>query len=273
MEKSKFFTTGELANIMGISKDTLFYYDRIDLFKPQIITDSGYRYYALYQAEVLNVILTLKEFGTSLDNIKKYLDVRCPENFVDLLSNEIEKINSKIEKYNFLKKAFAYRKEQINQVEMLPRKTCFIEDCKDEYLHVTKITDVKAPKSFYETVSIHYDELQKYNLYPLSTNAMIDLDKYKEAEDESSIYAMYTHITTTVEKKYSNYTKNSGKYISMIIDDGYDNISFHYNKLNNYVLSNNYVIENTVYETIIIDDIAAMNYSQYLVKISVKIND
>lgn len=43
------FTTGEFARLCNIRKDTLFYYDEIDLLKPEIIQDNGYRYYSANQ--------------------------------------------------------------------------------------------------------------------------------------------------------------------------------------------------------------------------------
>ena len=50
-------TTGELAKIMGITKETLFHYDEIGLFRPAIVLPNRYRYYEITQTELLNTIL------------------------------------------------------------------------------------------------------------------------------------------------------------------------------------------------------------------------
>ena len=42
MHNDGFFTAGELAAIFGVSKQTLLYYDRIDLLKPDFVADNGY---------------------------------------------------------------------------------------------------------------------------------------------------------------------------------------------------------------------------------------
>lgn len=49
---------GEMAQIHGISAQTLRYYDRIDLFKPSYTNEeSGYRYYGIEQFAHLESIL------------------------------------------------------------------------------------------------------------------------------------------------------------------------------------------------------------------------
>lgn len=68
------FTVGELAKLHGISKQTLIYYDNIDLFKPNIVDkNNGYRYYTSDQLEVLDSILLLREIGISIKDIKNFL--------------------------------------------------------------------------------------------------------------------------------------------------------------------------------------------------------
>lgn len=68
------YTIGKLSKIVGISADTLRYYDEIGLLKPTHIDgDSGYRYYALSQTAALKHIREFKEYGFSLNEIKGFL--------------------------------------------------------------------------------------------------------------------------------------------------------------------------------------------------------
>ena len=46
-------TTGEFARIMRITKETLFHYDEIGLFQPELTQPNGYRYYSIYQTRSL----------------------------------------------------------------------------------------------------------------------------------------------------------------------------------------------------------------------------
>jgi|GEM_PF-56645 len=65
---------GALSKMVGLTTDTLRYYDEIGLLKPtQISDETGYRYYVPLQAVTLVRILELKDFGFSLKEIKTML--------------------------------------------------------------------------------------------------------------------------------------------------------------------------------------------------------
>ena len=44
--KQNYFTTGEFAKLVGVTKHTLFHYDKIGIFSPEIKEDNYYRYYS-----------------------------------------------------------------------------------------------------------------------------------------------------------------------------------------------------------------------------------
>ena len=82
------FTTGEFAKLCGVSKQTLLYYDRVGIFQPERVLENGYRVYTYLQFETFNVIATLREMGTPIQEIKSYLDRRSPEEFIRLFAQQ-----------------------------------------------------------------------------------------------------------------------------------------------------------------------------------------
>ena len=69
------YKIGEFSKLVNVPVKTLRYYYEINLFKPQEIDlFSGYRYYSEKQIDDLEVILSLKEVGFSLEEIKKILE-------------------------------------------------------------------------------------------------------------------------------------------------------------------------------------------------------
>ena len=80
---TKHFSTGEFAKLCKVNKKTLFYYDEINLFKPEKVLSNGYRYYSTYQLETFNVIFTLKDLGMPLKEIKDFMDKRNAKNIID----------------------------------------------------------------------------------------------------------------------------------------------------------------------------------------------
>lgn len=87
-----YITTGEIAKLMGITKETLFHYDEIGLFRPAIVLPNGYRYYEVSQMELLDAILLLKELGMPLKEIRDLLGKRSPQKMLEIFSERERKI-------------------------------------------------------------------------------------------------------------------------------------------------------------------------------------
>ncbi|MFS0868625.1 MerR family transcriptional regulator [Paenibacillus xylanilyticus] len=64
---------GELAKLTGLTVRTLRYYDQISLFSPSYYSPSGHRLYTESDIARLQQILSLKDLGLSLDEVKAVL--------------------------------------------------------------------------------------------------------------------------------------------------------------------------------------------------------
>ncbi|ASB67653.1 Mercuric resistance operon regulatory protein [Bacillus velezensis] len=64
----------EVAELIGVSIQTLHHYDQIGLLTPQETTDSGYRLYSEENLEQLQQILFFKELDFSLKEIKEIIN-------------------------------------------------------------------------------------------------------------------------------------------------------------------------------------------------------
>ncbi len=101
------YKIGEFSKLTNVPIKTLRYYDEINLFKPQEIDlFSGYRYYSEDQIDDLKVILSLKEVGFSLEEIKKnknnYSEALMQKK-KDELMLEQENLENKIKKLDYLR--------------------------------------------------------------------------------------------------------------------------------------------------------------------------
>lgn len=68
------FQIGEFSRIATVTIETLRHYDAIGLFKPAKVDPfTGYRYYKADQLQKLHQILSLKDIGLSLEEIKQIL--------------------------------------------------------------------------------------------------------------------------------------------------------------------------------------------------------
>ena len=101
------YKIGEFSKLVNVPVKTLRYYDEINLFKPQEIDlFSGYRYYSEKQIDDLEVILSLKEVGFSLEEIKKnknnYTEALMQKKKEELMLEQ-ENLENKIRKLDYLR--------------------------------------------------------------------------------------------------------------------------------------------------------------------------
>lgn len=67
------YTVQKLADLAGVSKRTLRYYDQIGLLHPAEINASGYRIYTEKEVDLLQQILFFRELDVDLDTIKSII--------------------------------------------------------------------------------------------------------------------------------------------------------------------------------------------------------
>jgi MerR family transcriptional regulator, thiopeptide resistance regulator len=71
--QERMLTVGEVAKKLNITVRTIQYYDQIGLVKPSDITEGGRRLYSLRDYVKLHQIISLKEFGFTLKEIKEQI--------------------------------------------------------------------------------------------------------------------------------------------------------------------------------------------------------
>lgn len=125
------YKIGEFSKLVNVPVKTLRYYDEINLFKPQEIDlFSGYRYYSEKQINDLKVILSLKDVGFSLEEIKKnknnYTEALMQKKKEELMLEQ-ENLENKIRKLDYLRSKIKNNhivingevKEEIKRLERL----------------------------------------------------------------------------------------------------------------------------------------------------------
>ena len=65
---------GELARRAGLTVRTLHHYDEIGLLKPSLHTAAGHRLYTVAEVARLQQVLSLRQLGFSLEQVRECLD-------------------------------------------------------------------------------------------------------------------------------------------------------------------------------------------------------
>lgn len=72
--ENKRWKVGELAKMTGITVRTLHHYDELDLLSPSSYSAAGHRLYTEADISKLQQIMSLKQLGFSLDEVKEFID-------------------------------------------------------------------------------------------------------------------------------------------------------------------------------------------------------
>lgn len=130
----KLYSTGEFAKIAGVTIRTIRYYDKINLLKPTVILENGYRRYCNKDLITLQKILSLKQLGFSLDEIYPLIQDNDYDSFKKSLQLQTNLIDQKIKKLTALK-------ESLKTTEKLLTKNNIAWDKIIELINLSSIDD------------------------------------------------------------------------------------------------------------------------------------
>lgn len=94
---SQFLKVSDFAALCGTTKDSLLWYDRIGLLKPNSIGGNSYRYYTALQQKDFDMINFLKTAGASLNEIRVILDGQNLSLLPTFLSQKIDELGAHID--------------------------------------------------------------------------------------------------------------------------------------------------------------------------------
>ena len=272
-EKRMHMTTGELAKIMGITKETLFHYDEIGLFRPALVMPNGYRYYEVRQMELLDTILLLKALGMPLKEIQELLGNRSPEKMLEVFSERERKIQEEMTKLKNMKRWIAHRKNRIQT---------------GLQINTDEIRIQKFPKRYYLYSSVesgneedNYKKTNELITKFLETNPVFKSD-YEVAymqhskDIEYGIYDRYDNVVVLLEnrpQKLSYQIYPEGEYLTAYHLGNWRTIGTAYQRMLAYIQKHNLLVESDYMERYLIDILAVDDPNSYITEITVRLKN
>lgn len=270
--KQNYFTTGEFAKLVGVTKHTLFHYDEIGIFSPEIKGENDYRYYSVFQLDVFDVIATLRELDMPLKEIKAYLDRKSPKELISLLEKEEEIIDKKIDKLLKMKKIISQKIKLTKDVFNIDIEKISIERSEEELLVITENMPISNEKNIAISISNHVKFCKENNIQSAySIGDMIDIENIKNEQ-----YAKYSYFYTKVSEdngKVQLYKKKAGFYLTAYHQGGWATIDGAYKRIMKFAEENKLNLEGYFYEDVLLDELSVSGYEKYLIKISIAVNN
>ena len=267
------FSSGEFAKLCNVTKHTLFYYDEIGLFSPEIIDSNGYRYYSVNQYDTFDVITIFKDLGMPLKDIKAYLDNRSPQGLVSLLKTQDEIISKKIYDLTKIKNLIENKIQITESVSDIDSSTIHIlEAFQDEYFitseEAIQTDDLNITKYIAQLINL-CNEKKLFAHY-----SMIGIHHKCDILDCN--YIKYSNFGIKIDEIYDDtslnyHIKPKGFYLTAYHAGSFDTIGETYEKLKCYANLNNISLGDFFYEELLIDSLSVKNYDEYLSKISVNV--
>lgn len=286
----KYFTVGEFAKLHKFSRQTLIYYDKIGLLKPEYIDpENGYRYYGPEQLELLDLLYTLKEAGVSLKEIKSFMENRSVSQAVDLFSEKVHELEKKIYRQKKIKgrlEAKVVELEKAKKVENVDFEKegvkVFYEQMKERFIFREL---VKKPYSSVEIDIAIKNLFENARLKSVEHNfqvlTLVPLEKIKE-----KLYTESSECCTVIEKEeFTRIKKGFPKEKNLVgkISKGEYAVFYHrgpyrdtgdtYEKAFNIIENDGYQVEGVAYEESVIDCMTSTDENNYLTKITIKLKD
>ena len=149
MKKDGYYSSGEFARMAHVTLRTVRYYDKQDILKPSLVTESGARFYTDEDFARLQQILLLKYLGFSLDDIREMTIGDSDYHFMlNSLNIQLRLVRDRIEQMQLVEKAIQDTAQVINeqhtidwsQMLNLIHLTGMEKSLKNQYQNATNIS-------------------------------------------------------------------------------------------------------------------------------------
>lgn len=271
MLTNNYFTIGEFAKICGTTKETLFHYDDIGILKPAYVANNKYRYYSPKQYYDFDLIVTLKESGSSLAQIKKYMENYTPESYLKLLELNQEKLKKERLKIMHMERILKNAKHLTKYAMKTPCGVPKLEKHEKEYFIITKLSK-RNPLSEIDEIyelSNHFDYCFQHNIgidFPLGS--IVLKETLLSGESYDSFY--FSKISKPIESDRL-FTKPEGTYLTMLHKGDYHAMSNSYKIMLEYIQNNNLSLVGNTYCYDVLSYYATNNIKEFMIHISMQV--
>jgi DNA-binding transcriptional MerR regulator/effector-binding domain-containing protein len=266
--KNKFkktYSTGKFAKLLEINKDTLLYYDKIDLFKPAGTFDNGYRYYTFEQFDQFLAIQSLRAVELPIKELKTYFDEPNVQALQQLAMEQQEKVVREIKKLQdiqfFLERTVALTKEMEEVsfekvlMKQLPAEPVVYSDGKIDWSN--------SMEELYEQSTPF---LKKLGVKGTAAYGIV----YSKEDFLNKEFKGVSYLFCRLDDPSAK-IKPAGQYAIIYHQGPYDKISQTYNTLLAYLEKEQFALDGDIYEEYLLHSITAKEEKDYITKISVKV--
>lgn len=268
--RSLYFTTSEFAKTCGVTKHTLFHYDEIGLLKPEFINSKGYRYYSIQQCYVLDIINVLKKAGSSLHEIKGFIQNQNNPLLIELLKQKLHDLEMEQIRIQRMQRLLKGAIEMSEQAAGTLQDGPFIAECDEEYFIATQLEQGDGDKEFAHKLNEHRTYCENHlieNEFPIWT--ILCKDHFESGDYYGDFIANKLKAPILGERML---TKPKGIYVVMNHRGSYETMSETYAIIKTYMKSNGLALCGKAYAVEVLSYISVKNPNDYIIQLSVEVS-
>lgn len=217
-EENLMLKISEFAQLAQTTRRTLILYDNNDLFKPDLVNSEGYRFYNYEQINELNLILTLKKLGLSIDeikNIKNDPELSSNDFLLKLKTQVNDQISDLLKVNTFLDRKLI----QLNTTEEITLYQPYEHLNKESFYWQSNNLDDCSPQQIAKTFSEfhrHLDQLMGIN--GNYSGFIIDIAARNPEMIENSTFKLIKEATVPINDNFiTTVSRPAGKYLAVNI--------------------------------------------------------
>lgn len=268
-----YLTTGELANMLEVTKQTVIYYDKIGLISPIKRGDTKYRYYTLEQADELDSILTFRNLGVPIQTLKEYLGIRNTERCIELLRKQKEKLDDEIQKLDKIRKKIDSRQRILEQIAEVTdfEKVSFTS--KEEEWYMIEPCLKKDEKTYMQCFISLCNRSKEFQIdfenpvCSIITRDDLLLGDFKKLD----CFGIKIPVELNLDKKH-RMRKPQGIYASTYHKGSYDSLPLSYERLMKVIEKEGYVVCGNAFEMDLLSTLTSADSEEYLKLISIQVS-
>lgn len=245
----EYLNVNDLATLFGLNVQTLHYYDKTGIFKPNYRDpQNGYRKYRFDQIYKLASIRYMRKLGYSIEAVRDFQDTKNPDDALQKLKERSVAIRAQWEELM-----------RIDQAIM--RKIQFIEESRDD-VDFENIRIVEYPERKYLPIGAENEIYTGESFYFYPTIVFY-------GENSKAFGAL---LTDADEKETEGaFTIPAGKYLIGYHKGAYEEIRKSFAKLKEYGADRQ--LDDTILALNIIDQFVEQHNENYVTRIEIRLTD
>ncbi|APB71153.1 MerR family DNA-binding transcriptional regulator [Paenibacillus polymyxa] len=263
-----YYKISEISKLYGIGIDSLRYYEKLGVLKPQRDVNS-YRIYGLNDMYKLNIIRDLRLLDFSMQQIKEYLDYQSIDNTLELLHEEQMLIQKQLKELQTKEQMIHDRIVVLSAASQIKTDVFKIKKMSERPCLKLKMRITRDEEMDFAIKKLHSKHEKKIHdfgnqLYAAS----VSVDELKDGAP-----VVFNSVFFILDQDENDFTLPAGEYLSLYYRGGYHQSTDRIIEVITYAKENNLKILGSPFEIYEVDNRDTILEEEYLTEIQVRVGN